>query len=115
MENNENKSNFAKMEEEVLEFWDKGETFDKSLKKEAPQGDYIFYDGPPFATGLPHHGHILAGTIKDTIPRYRTMQGYHVKRKWGWDCHGRGWGWSSAVGHAPTDKPRQWQHGQHQC
>jgi isoleucyl-tRNA synthetase len=53
-----------------------------------PKGEYIFYDGPPFATGLPHYGHILAGTIKDAIPRFWTMNGFRVKRNWGWDCHG---------------------------
>ena len=53
-----------------------------------PKGDYTFYDGPPFATGLPHYGHILAGTIKDVIPRWKSMQGYRVRRRWGWDCHG---------------------------
>src|SRR5690606_12893158 len=56
--------------------------------QEAPKGDYVFYDGPPFATGTPHYGHILAGTIKDAIPRFWTMNGYRVRRKWGWDCHG---------------------------
>src|SRR5690606_26382486 len=54
----------------------------------APKGEFVFYDGPPFATGLPHFGHILPGTIKDVIPRYKTMRGYKVPRRWGWDCHG---------------------------
>lgn len=88
MENNENKSNFAKMEEEVLGFWDKSEIFDKSVKREAPKGEYNFYDGPPFATGLPHYGHIVASVMKDAVPRFWTMNGYRVERKWGWDCHG---------------------------
>lgn len=82
------KSELALREEAVLDFWNKEHIFEKSLKKDAPKGEFVFYDGPPFATGLPHHGHILAGTIKDTIPRYRTMQGYRVRRRWGWDCHG---------------------------
>lgn len=82
------KSDAAKREEAMLAFWDEHDIFHKSLKKESPNGDFVFYDGPPFATGLPHYGHILAGTIKDVIPRFRTMNGYHVDRKWGWDCHG---------------------------
>jgi len=81
-------SDTARREEEILAFWNENDIFGKTLAKESPQGEYVFYDGPPFATGLPHHGHILAGTIKDTVPRYRTMQGYHVARRWGWDCHG---------------------------
>ncbi len=75
-------------EEEMLAFWNEHDIFNKSLEKDAPHGDFIFYDGPPFATGTPHYGHILAGTIKDAIPRFWTMNGYHVPRKWGWDCHG---------------------------
>lgn len=78
----------AQREEEVLAFWNEKKIFEKTLAKDAPKGDFIFYDGPPFATGLPHYGHILAGTIKDAIPRYKTMQGYRVPRRWGWDCHG---------------------------
>lgn len=81
-------TDIARREEAILAFWEREDIFQKTLEKVSPKGEYVFYDGPPFATGLPHHGHILAGTIKDTIPRYRTMQGYHVKRKWGWDCHG---------------------------
>jgi isoleucyl-tRNA synthetase len=61
----------------------------KNLQRvESPKGNFVFYDGPPFATGLPHYGHILASTIKDAVPRYQTMRGFHVERKWGWDCHG---------------------------
>ncbi len=82
------KSSLAAREEEVLAFWQREEIFKKSLEKHAPRGDFTFYDGPPFANGLPHYGHILASTIKDAIPRYRTMQGYRVPRRWGWDCHG---------------------------
>lgn len=82
------KSEIAKREEEILNFWREEDIFNKSLTKESSKGDYIFYDGPPFATGLPHYGHILAGTIKDAIPRFWTMNGYRVPRKWGWDCHG---------------------------
>ncbi|HMA77522.1 MAG TPA: class I tRNA ligase family protein, partial [Candidatus Paceibacterota bacterium] len=82
------KSDVALREEAILEFWREHDIFNKSLAQEAPNGDYVFYDGPPFATGLPHYGHILAGTIKDAIPRFWTMNGYRVRRKWGWDCHG---------------------------
>ncbi|OGG85632.1 hypothetical protein A2392_02600 [Candidatus Kaiserbacteria bacterium RIFOXYB1_FULL_46_14] len=82
------KSEIAEREEEILAFWNERDIFNKTLGKDAPNGDYVFYDGPPFATGLPHYGHILAGTIKDAIPRFWTMNGYRVPRKWGWDCHG---------------------------
>jgi isoleucyl-tRNA synthetase len=81
-------SDVARREEEILTFWREHDIFNKSLLKDAPNGDFVFYDGPPFATGLPHYGHILAGTIKDAIPRFWTMNGYRVPRKWGWDCHG---------------------------
>ncbi|HDO23730.1 MAG TPA: isoleucine--tRNA ligase, partial [bacterium] len=75
-------------EEEILKFWEENKIFEKSLEKEAPKGDFVFYDGPPFANGLPHYGHILASIIKDAVPRYKTMRGYRVPRRWGWDCHG---------------------------
>ncbi len=82
------KSEAAKREETILAFWERERIFEKSLTKPSPKGDFIFYDGPPFATGLPHYGHIVASVIKDVVPRYRTMRGYHVPRVWGWDCHG---------------------------
>ena len=82
------KSERAKREEDTLEFWRANRIFEKAEAKDAPKGEFIFYDGPPFATGLPHYGHILAGTIKDAIPRYKTMRGFRVRRRWGWDCHG---------------------------
>ena len=82
------KSDVALREEAILSFWKEHDIFNKSLEQAAPNGEFIFYDGPPFATGLPHYGHILAGTIKDAVPRFWTMNGYHVPRKWGWDCHG---------------------------
>lgn len=85
------KSDVALREEAMLEFWREHDVFKKSIETPAgskPVGDFVFYDGPPFATGLPHYGHILAGTIKDSVPRFWTMQGYRVRRKWGWDCHG---------------------------
>lgn len=82
------KSDVATREENILSFWREQHIFEKSLEKESPLGKFVFYDGPPFATGLPHYGHLLMGTVKDIIPRYKTMQGYHVPRVWGWDCHG---------------------------
>lgn len=81
-------SEAAKREEAILAFWKRERIFEKSLAKKSPKGEYVFYDGPPFATGLPHYGHIVASVIKDAIPRYFTMRGYHVPRVWGWDCHG---------------------------
>ena len=83
-----NKVAFPKMEEEILSFWEKDGTFKKSLKKNEGKERYKFYDGPPFATGLPHYGHLLAGTIKDIVPRYQTMRGKYVERRFGWDTHG---------------------------
>lgn len=85
------KSEVARREEDMQAFWAQHDIFNKSVTSpagQAPKGDFVFYDGPPFATGLPHYGHILAGTIKDAIPRFWTMNGYRVRRKWGWDCHG---------------------------
>ncbi len=79
---------FPKLEEEMLAFWDEDKTFQKSVDSKPEDHAYVFYDGPPFATGLPHYGHILASTIKDVVPRYWTMKGYRVARRWGWDCHG---------------------------
>ncbi len=79
---------FVDMEHEVLRFWEAGDVFQKTLAKTQDKKPYIFYDGPPFATGLPHHGHIVASTIKDIVPRYWTMKGRYVMRRFGWDCHG---------------------------
>jgi len=78
----------ADLENDVLEFWDERKIFEKSLENRRGAQPYVFYDGPPFATGLPHYGHLLAGTIKDVIPRYQTMRGKYVERTFGWDCHG---------------------------
>ena len=80
--------NFPKLEESTLNFWDENKIFDKSMNESANAKSFSFYDGPPFATGLPHYGHLLAGTLKDIVPRYWTMKGYRVKRRFGWDCHG---------------------------
>ena len=83
-----NKVNFAATEKEILAFWELHQTFKKSLEQRKSAKEYVFYDGPPFATGLPHYGHLLAGTIKDIVPRYHAMRGHYVERRFGWDCHG---------------------------
>ncbi len=83
-----NRVNFVEQEERMLAFWAKEGIFERSLAQRADGECYVFYDGPPFATGLPHYGHLLAGTIKDIIPRYQTMRGAYVERRFGWDCHG---------------------------
>jgi isoleucyl-tRNA synthetase len=80
--------NFPALEEKQLKSWDEGRIFEKSMSDRANAKAYSFYDGPPFATGLPHYGHLLAGTLKDIVPRYWTMKGFRVKRRFGWDCHG---------------------------
>jgi isoleucyl-tRNA synthetase len=82
------KTDTARREEEILQFWKEKGIFEKSLAKDAPNGEFVFYDGPPFATGLPHIGSLLSSVIKDVIARYKTMRGYRVRRVWGWDCHG---------------------------
>ncbi|MFN7160007.1 MAG: class I tRNA ligase family protein [Candidatus Gracilibacteria bacterium] len=82
------KQNFPSLEEEIIKFWEKENIFQKSVSQRDAANEYTFYDGPPFATGLPHYGHILASTIKDMVPRYWTMRGKRVERRWGWDCHG---------------------------
>lgn len=79
---------FPSLEERVLDLWDRDDSFKKSLTKHQNNDTFNFYDGPPFATGLPHYGHLLAGTIKDIVPRYWTMKGKTVPRRFGWDCHG---------------------------
>lgn len=84
----ESQVSFPKMEEEILKFWESEKIFQKSIDQRPADKLYSFYDGPPFATGTPHYGHIVASAIKDTVPRYFTMKGYRVERKWGWDCHG---------------------------
>ncbi len=84
----DSKTEVAKREEATLAFWKERDIFKKSVERDAPNGEYVFYDGPPFATGLPHYGHIVASVIKDAVPRFWTMRGYSVPRVWGWDCHG---------------------------
>lgn len=82
------KINFPQQEEALLDFWDEKEIFKKSIDERSDQNTYFFYDGPPFATGLPHYGHLIASTIKDVVPRYQTMLGNKIERRFGWDCHG---------------------------
>ena len=79
---------FPKIEEDVLSFWKEKKIFQKSLELTRKENAFVFFDGPPFATGLPHYGHLLAGTLKDIVPRYWTMRGNYVERRFGWDCHG---------------------------
>ncbi|XP_046393549.1 isoleucine--tRNA ligase, cytoplasmic isoform X2 [Ischnura elegans] len=80
--------NFPEEEEKILTFWKEIDVFHSCLKQSKGRPRYSFYDGPPFATGLPHYGHLLAGTIKDIVTRYAHQRGFHVERRFGWDCHG---------------------------
>ena len=80
--------NFPKMEEAVLSYWNDTKVFEKSIENREGCEEFVFYDGPPFATGLPHYGHLLTCAIKDVVPRYQTMRGKKVNRSFGWDCHG---------------------------
>ena len=86
------KADFPALEQEILDYWKKDETFKKSVALrdagEKGSNEYVFYDGPPFANGLPHYGHLVTGYVKDIIPRYQTMRGHRVDRRFGWDCHG---------------------------
>lgn len=82
------KADFPKQEEEVLKYWQENDIFKKSVSQREGAEEFVFYDGPPFATGLPHFGHFIPSTIKDIIPRYQTMKGKKVERRFGWDCHG---------------------------
>jgi isoleucyl-tRNA synthetase len=81
---------FPQIEKEILEYWDKQGTFQQSIDQRKAEGaeEFVFYDGPPFANGLPHYGHLLTGYTKDLVPRFKTMQGYRVERRFGWDTHG---------------------------
>ena len=79
---------FVEAEHAILAFWEDQQIFQRSLEQTRNATPYIFYDGPPFATGLPHHGHLVGSILKDVVPRYFTMKGFHVQRKFGWDCHG---------------------------
>ena len=86
------KADFPALEEDILKLWRDNGTFKKSVNNRAAgekgSNEYVFYDGPPFANGLPHYGHLVTGYVKDIIPRYQTMRGHRVERRFGWDCHG---------------------------
>jgi isoleucyl-tRNA synthetase len=75
-------------EKDLVQYWKKHRTFEKSVEQRPMENSYVFYDGPPFITGVPHHGTLLASTVKDVVPRYHAMKGKHIERVWGWDCHG---------------------------
>jgi isoleucyl-tRNA synthetase len=81
-------ANFPQLEEEIIALWDRLGAFAESNRRRASGASYVFYDGPPFATGTPHYGHLLVSTIKDIVPRYWNMRGHAVERRFGWDCHG---------------------------
>lgn len=80
--------NFLECEKNVVDFWNENKIFEKTLSKKDVSKSYVFYDGPPTANGKPHIGHVLTRVVKDVIPRYKTMKGFHVERKAGWDTHG---------------------------
>jgi isoleucyl-tRNA synthetase len=84
----EPRPHFPAIEEAVLAYWQDDQTFLASIEQRSGGPEYVFYDGPPFANGLPHYGHLLTGFVKDAVPRYKTMRGYRVPRRFGWDCHG---------------------------
>src|SRR3989344_3825883 len=88
MDKQQPKSQFSQIEEEILKIWEQEKTFARSVKNRQGAEHFEFYDGPPFANGLPHFGHSLVTSIKDSILRYKTMRGFHVPRRNGWDCHG---------------------------
>ena len=79
---------FPAQEAETLRFWAENDVFRRSVEERPRERPFVFNDGPPFATGLPHYGHLIASIIKDVVPRYWTMRGYRVERRFGWDCHG---------------------------
>lgn len=79
---------YSEMEKEVMGFWREDETFKKSVEQRDKKDAYVFYDGPPFITGVPHYGTLLSSVVKDVVPRFWTMKGKYVERRWGWDCHG---------------------------
>ena len=75
-------------EKALVDFWKKNKVFEKSVEQRPIDNSYVFYDGPPFITGMPHHGTLLSSVVKDAVPRFWTMRGKRVERHWGWDCHG---------------------------
>src|SRR3546814_7539362 len=79
---------FPELEKEIVQRWEAEKTFERSIDQREGGDEFVFYDGPPFANGLPHYGHLLTGFVKDAVPRYQTMRGRKVERRFGWDCHG---------------------------
>src|SRR3954449_12379870 len=79
---------FPDIERSIIETWERDHTFERSVEQRPASDEFVFYDGPPFANGLPHYGHLLTGFVKDAVPRYKTMRGQRVERRFGWDCHG---------------------------
>ena len=84
----ESKLSFPKLEESIIRIWDENKTFEKSIENRRGADEFVFYDGPPFANGLPHYGHIMVSYVKDVVARFQTMNGKRVERRLGWDCHG---------------------------
>jgi len=84
----DSRKKYSEMEREVINFWREDNTFNKSVEQRDKKDSYVFYDGPPFITGVPHYGTLLSSIVKDVVPRYWAMKGKRVERRWGWDCHG---------------------------
>jgi isoleucyl-tRNA synthetase len=84
----DSRKKYSEMEKEIMQFWKEDGTFQKSVERRSKDKYYSFYDGPPFITGVPHYGTLLSSIVKDAVPRYWTMKGFRVERRWGWDCHG---------------------------
>src|SRR3954462_1386972 len=78
----------AEYEKDLVQYWKDNKTFEKSVEQRPADNSYVFYDGPPFITGVPHHGNMLGSIVNDAVPRFQTMKGKRVERVWGWDCHG---------------------------
>src|SRR3954471_9468618 len=79
---------FPDIERSIIEMWEREHTFERSVEQRPSSDEFVFYDGPPFANGPIHYGHLLTGFVKDAVPRFETMRGHRVERRWGWDCHG---------------------------
>lgn len=84
----DSRQKYSEMEKGIIKFWKEDKTFEKSIEQKSEDKYYSFYDGPPFITGVPHYGTLLSSIVKDAVPRYWTMKGYRIERRWGWDCHG---------------------------
>ena len=82
------KPDFVEVEKDILKFWEEDKTFEKSVHNRDGAAEFVFYDGPPFANGTPHYGHIMVSYVKDVVARFQTMNGKKVERRLGWDCHG---------------------------